>query len=134
MPGMPSQVPFCALHFVGRTILFHKLWILEAAAHPKAAAAPAHQVLLYVAACFMIKQFLCQLFGIQEFLLEAATSAPSHPEEAKALCCFEFNVCKIKANRFVFSLPFSLTSRCLSCAGGSTTSIRIQGAALLHFF
>jgi hypothetical protein len=114
--------------------LFHKLWILEAAAHPKAAAAPAHQVLLYVAACFMIKQFLCQLFGIQEFLLEAATSAPSHPEEAKALCCFEFNVCKIKANRFVFSLPFSLTSRYLSCAGGSTTSIRIQGAALLHFF
>ena len=41
--------------------LFHKLWILEAAAHPKAAAAPAHQVLLYVAACFMIKQFFMSI-------------------------------------------------------------------------
>ena len=108
----------------------------SAAAHPKAAAAhPTEaQVLLYVVACFMIKQFYVKVFWIQEFLLEAATSAPSHPEEAKALCCFEFNVCKIKANRFVFSLPFSLTSRCLCCAGGSTTSSRIRGAALLHFF
>ena len=41
--------------------LFHKLWILEAAAHPMAAAAPAHQVLLYVAACFMIKQFFMSI-------------------------------------------------------------------------
>ena len=117
----------------------------SAAAHPKAAAAhPTEaQVLLYVVACFMIKQFYVKVFWIQEFLLEAATSQPAHPqpaaprEEVKVPCCSQFNVCKIKASRFVFSLPFSLSSGCLSSAGGTTccsSSRDCQGAVLLQFF